>query len=178
MVTLKIITHVVGCVTRWWPDIDRKVCPSLFPYCTAISEWYQLTGRKHGQLCSSVETIHISLTGKDHVCRFVGCGRNDRFNYVVMELQVGFYHSKLVKYLVRCRSPLAASYMWHAEHRYCLQGRNLADLRRTMARGIFSVSTTLRLGKQILEAIESIHSVGFLHRDIKPVSWAESLGGL
>uniref|UniRef100_A0A3B5BF07 Tau-tubulin kinase 2-like n=1 Tax=Stegastes partitus TaxID=144197 RepID=A0A3B5BF07_9TELE len=74
------------------------------------------------------------LQGKDHVCRFVGCGRNDRFNYVVMELQ----------------------------------GRNLADLRRTMTRGTFSVSTTLRLGKQILEAIESIHSVGFLHRDIKP----------
>uniref|UniRef100_A0A3B4W9Q1 Tau tubulin kinase 2b n=1 Tax=Seriola lalandi dorsalis TaxID=1841481 RepID=A0A3B4W9Q1_SERLL len=52
------------------------------------------------------------LQGKDHVCRFVGCGRNDRFNYVVMELQ----------------------------------GRNLADLRRTMTRGTFSVSTTLRLG--------------------------------
>nr|XP_040017091.1 tau-tubulin kinase 2b isoform X1 [Gasterosteus aculeatus aculeatus]XP_040017092.1 tau-tubulin kinase 2b isoform X1 [Gasterosteus aculeatus aculeatus] len=78
------------------------------------------------------------LQGKDHVCRFVGCGRNDRFNYVVMELQ----------------------------------GRNLADLRRTMARGIFSISTTLRLGKQILEAIESIHSVGFLHRDIKPSNFA------
>ncbi|KAK0142167.1 Tau-tubulin kinase 2 [Merluccius polli] len=31
------------------------------------------------------------LQGKDHVCRFVGCGRNDRFNYVVMELQVGNY---------------------------------------------------------------------------------------
>uniref|UniRef100_A0A8C9VKC7 Tau tubulin kinase 2a n=1 Tax=Scleropages formosus TaxID=113540 RepID=A0A8C9VKC7_SCLFO len=74
------------------------------------------------------------LQGKDHVCRFVGCGRNDRFNYVVMELQ----------------------------------GRNLADLRRSMARGTFTVSTTLRLGRQILEAIESIHSVGFLHRDIKP----------
>uniref|UniRef100_A0A8C8JH20 Protein kinase domain-containing protein n=1 Tax=Oncorhynchus tshawytscha TaxID=74940 RepID=A0A8C8JH20_ONCTS len=74
------------------------------------------------------------LQGKDHVCRFVGCGRNDRFNYVVMELQ----------------------------------GRNLADLRRTMSRGTFTVSTTLRLGRQMLEAIESIHSVGFLHRDIKP----------
>uniref|UniRef100_A0A8C1SN21 Tau tubulin kinase 2b n=2 Tax=Cyprinus carpio TaxID=7962 RepID=A0A8C1SN21_CYPCA len=74
------------------------------------------------------------LQGKDHVCRFVGCGRNDRFNYVVMELQ----------------------------------GRNLADLRRNMSRGTFSFSTTLRLGRQILEAIESIHSVGFLHRDIKP----------
>lgn len=78
------------------------------------------------------------LQGKDHVCRFVGCGRNDRFNYVVMELQ----------------------------------GRNLADLRRTMSRGTFSISTTLRLGKQILEAIESIHSVGFLHRDIKPSNFA------
>ncbi|XP_005803221.1 tau-tubulin kinase 2-like [Xiphophorus maculatus] len=78
------------------------------------------------------------LQGKDHVCRFVGCGRNDRFNYVVMELQ----------------------------------GRNLADLRRTMTRGTFSISTTLRLGKQILEAIESIHSVGFLHRDIKPSNFA------
>ncbi|KAI4880542.1 hypothetical protein NFI96_018569, partial [Prochilodus magdalenae] len=75
---------------------------------------------------------------KDHVCRFVGCGRNDRFNYVVMELQ----------------------------------GRNLADLRRTMSHGTFSVSTTLRLGRQILEAIESIHSVGFLHRDIKPSNFA------
>ncbi|XP_029533171.1 tau-tubulin kinase 2-like isoform X2 [Oncorhynchus nerka] len=78
------------------------------------------------------------LQGKDHVCRFVGCGRNDRFNYVVMELQ----------------------------------GRNLADLRRTMSRGTFTVSTTLRLGRQMLEAIESIHSVGFLHRDIKPSNFA------
>uniref|UniRef100_A0A4W3JZJ7 Tau tubulin kinase 2 n=1 Tax=Callorhinchus milii TaxID=7868 RepID=A0A4W3JZJ7_CALMI len=74
------------------------------------------------------------LQGRDHVCRFIGCGRNDRFNYVVMQLQ----------------------------------GRNLADLRRSQSRGTFSISTTLRLGKQILEAIESIHTVGFLHRDIKP----------
>ncbi|XP_015206510.2 tau-tubulin kinase 2 isoform X1 [Lepisosteus oculatus] len=78
------------------------------------------------------------LQGKDHVCRFIGCGRNDRFNYVVMELQ----------------------------------GRNLADLRRSMTRGTFTISTTLRLGRQILEAIESIHSVGFLHRDIKPSNFA------
>ncbi|XP_024894592.1 tau-tubulin kinase 2 isoform X2 [Pteropus alecto] len=74
------------------------------------------------------------LQGKDHVCKFIGCGRNDRFNYVVMQLQ----------------------------------GRNLADLRRSQSRGTFTISTTLRLGRQILESIESIHSVGFLHRDIKP----------
>ncbi|XP_023566920.1 tau-tubulin kinase 2 isoform X2 [Octodon degus] len=77
-------------------------------------------------------------SGKDHVCRFIGCGRNDRFNYVVMQLQ----------------------------------GRNLADLRRSQARGTFTISTTLRLGRQILESIESIHSVGFLHRDIKPSNFA------
>ncbi|NWU72692.1 TTBK2 kinase, partial [Pterocles burchelli] len=80
----------------------------------------------------------LFVSGKDHVCRFIGCGRNDRFNYVVMQLQ----------------------------------GRNLADLRRSQSRGTFTISTTLRLGKQILESIESIHSVGFLHRDIKPSNFA------
>ena len=75
------------------------------------------------------------FTGKEHICRFIGCGRNDRFNYVVMQLQ----------------------------------GKNLAELRRAQPRGAFSLSTTLRLGLQILKAINSIHQVGFLHRDIKPV---------
>ncbi|XP_071962155.1 uncharacterized protein [Antedon mediterranea] len=78
------------------------------------------------------------LQGKDHVCKFIGCGRNDQFNYVVMSLQ----------------------------------GLNLAELRRSQSRGTFTISTTLRLGKQILEAIESIHDVGFLHRDIKPSNFA------
>ncbi|XP_023244153.1 uncharacterized protein LOC111642093 isoform X3 [Centruroides sculpturatus] len=78
------------------------------------------------------------LQGKEHVCRFIGCGRNDRFNYVVMQLQ----------------------------------GKNLAELRRSQPRGAFSLSTTLRLGLQILRAIESIHDVGFLHRDIKPSNFA------
>jgi tau tubulin kinase len=50
-----------------------------------------------------------------------------------------------------------------------LQGRNLAELRRSQTKGCFSLSTTLRLCTQILTAIEAIHSVGFLHRDIKPV---------
>ncbi|XP_013416788.1 uncharacterized protein LOC106178225, partial [Lingula anatina] len=78
------------------------------------------------------------LQGKDHVCKFSGCGRNDRFNYVVMSLQ----------------------------------GKNLAELRRGQPRGCFSLSTTLRLGAQILRAVENIHDVGFLHRDVKPSNFA------
>ena len=57
-----------------------------------------------------------------------------------------------------------------------LQGKNLAELRRACsvnsARASFSLSTALRLGLQILRAIESIHSVGFLHRDIKPSNFS------
>ncbi|CAG2215256.1 TTBK [Mytilus edulis] len=78
------------------------------------------------------------LQGRDHVCRFIGCGRNDKYNYVVMTLQ----------------------------------GKNLAELRRSQSRGCFSLSTTLRLGAQMLKAIESIHEVGFLHRDVKPSNFA------
>ncbi|XP_037079756.1 uncharacterized protein LOC119100747 [Pollicipes pollicipes] len=78
------------------------------------------------------------LQGKDHVCRFIGCGRNDRFNYVVMQLQ----------------------------------GRNLAELRRAQPRGAFSLSTTLRLGHQILHSIQAIHEAGFLHRDVKPSNFS------
>jgi len=40
------------------------------------------------------------------------------------------------------------------------------------------MSSTLRLGKQILESIEAIHSVGFLHRDIKPVHLIVSISSL
>lgn len=76
------------------------------------------------------------LQGKKHACKFYGCGRNERFNYLVMSLQ----------------------------------GKNLADLRRESPKQCFSVSTALRLASQILVAIREIHSIGFLHRDVKPVS--------
>ncbi|KAL4238551.1 Tau-tubulin kinase 2 [Mactra antiquata] len=78
------------------------------------------------------------LQGRDHVCRFIGCGRNEFYNYVVMSLQ----------------------------------GKNLAELRRSQPKGCFTLSTTLRLGSQILRGIEAIHDVGFLHRDIKPSNFA------
>lgn len=82
------------------------------------------------------------LQGHPHVCRFIGCGRTDKFNYVCMSLQG--------KNLAELR-------------RSCTVNSSRAG---------FSLSTTLRLGQQILKAIKSIHSVGFLHRDIKPSNFA------
>ena len=45
-----------------------------------------------------------------------------------------------------------------------LQGKNLAELRRACSsaqiRNSFTLSTALRVGQQILNAIESIHSHG------------------
>lgn len=78
------------------------------------------------------------LQGKKHACKFYGCGRNDKFNYLVMSLQ----------------------------------GKNLADLRRESPKQCFTLSTAIRLGIQILNGIREIHSIGFLHRDVKPSNFA------
>ena len=51
-----------------------------------------------------------------------------------------------------------------------LVGPNLAELRRSQPKGLFTQSTYLRLGIQIIECIRAIHDCGFLHRDVKPVS--------
>ncbi|XP_018896748.2 tau-tubulin kinase homolog Asator isoform X2 [Bemisia tabaci] len=101
------------------------------------------SARQPKQVLKMEVAVLKKLQGKEHVCRFIGCGRNDRFNYVVMQLQ----------------------------------GKNLAELRRAQPKGAFSLSTTLRLGVQILRAIQSIHQVGFLHRDIKPSNFSIGLRG-
>jgi hypothetical protein len=46
-------------------------------------------------------------SGKDHVCRFIGCGRNEKFNYVVMQLQVSPH--ELSSFL---SSPSAGTVIW------------------------------------------------------------------
>ena len=48
-----------------------------------------------------------------------------------------------------------------------LVGKSLEDLRRQVLCKNFSKSTAMKTSLQALEAISDLHSVGFLHRDVK-----------
>jgi tau tubulin kinase len=76
------------------------------------------------------------LQGCPYVVRYIHSGRQDDFNFLVMERL----------------------------------GENLADLRKRTPRynGSFSMSTTIRLGIQMIDALEGVHKLGYIHRDVKP----------
>ncbi|VDP13097.1 unnamed protein product [Soboliphyme baturini] len=56
-----------------------------------------------------------------------------------------------------------------------LVGKNLEDLRRQCPRKRFGVGTTTRLAIQCLDAIQELHNIGYLHRDVKPQNYAIGL---
>ena len=65
------------------------------------------------------------------------------------------------------------------DHNYLvmeLLGENLSELRRRRPGGRFSLATTVRLGVQIVQAVEAIHEIGYLHRDLKPSNFAMGVG--
>lgn len=65
-----------------------------------------------------------------------------------------------------------------ATYRYMvmqLLGRSLSELRKSATKACLSASTTVRVGIQCLEAIETLHKIGFLHRDVKPGNFAMGL---
>lgn len=49
-----------------------------------------------------------------------------------------------------------------------LVGRSLQDLRMSNIDRKFSMGTALSIGRQCLQALEDLHSIGYLHRDVKP----------
>jgi len=56
-----------------------------------------------------------------------------------------------------------------------LLGTNLSDLRKRQPRGCFSMLTVCRLTCEMIKALQSLHSMGVLHRDVKPSNFV--LGG-
>ncbi|KRY40801.1 Tau-tubulin kinase 1 [Trichinella spiralis] len=61
------------------------------------------------------------------------------------------------------------------ENRYLimqLAGENLSDLRKACPEGRITLSTTLRIVRQCTEALRDLHSIGFIHRDVKPGNFA------
>lgn len=48
---------------------------------------------------------------------------------------------------------------------------NLADLRKRTKTGKFSMATTLKLGIQMIDALEGTHKLGYIHRDVKPSNY-------
>lgn len=64
------------------------------------------SARQPKQVLKMEVAVLRKLQGKDHVCKFLGCGRNERYSYVVMSLQVSVYdvmpHS-ISAFLVPCR---------------------------------------------------------------------------
>ena len=53
-----------------------------------------------------------------------------------------------------------------------LLGPSLSELRKKQPSQKFSLSTMLRIGIQVVEAVRAIHNCGFLHRDVKPSNFA------
>ena len=56
-----------------------------------------------------------------------------------------------------------------------LLGENLSDLRKKQARGAFSMATVCRLGCEMVDALQAVHGMGIMHRDVKPSNFV--LGG-
>ncbi|VDO51595.1 unnamed protein product [Haemonchus placei] len=57
-----------------------------------------------------------------------------------------------------------------------LVGSTIEDVRRNVLGRNYSKSTAMQLAQQTLESISDLHSIGYLHRDIKPQNFAIGLG--
>ncbi|KAL1285504.1 Tau-tubulin kinase [Trichinella pseudospiralis] len=93
-----------------------------------------------------VEAAVLEKSNKEncrHTCKLYGVGRKASYSYIAMTLV----------------------------------GPNLSSMLKTLGCGAneqatFSMRTAIHVGIEALEAIEDLHRIGFLHRDIKPHNFA------
>ncbi|KAJ3120016.1 Tau-tubulin kinase 2 [Nowakowskiella sp. JEL0407] len=90
------------------------------------------------------------LQGYSGICAFFACGR---FNHSPNSQTQSIYTYLVMELL----------------------GTNVSDLRKQQLNGQFSYATTALLGIQMLDSLEALHSVGIIHRDIKPGNFCMSL---
>ncbi|CAB3404621.1 unnamed protein product [Caenorhabditis bovis] len=55
-------------------------------------------------------------------------------------------------------------------------GMNLGDIRKSLASRKISKHSAIRIGIQVIDGLELLHSQGFLHRDLKPTNCCVGLG--
>ena len=102
------------------------------------------------------------LQGREHVCRFIGCGRNDRLGVaivitivtttvitIVITIVINIVITVVITIVITVVITVVITIVTIV-HRFNyvvmqLQAKNLAELRRAQPRGAFSLSTTLRL---------------------------------
>lgn len=91
----------------------------------------------------------LTKRGSRHFCKIEDKGRYGSFNYVVMTL-------------VGKSLQVNTSFYFHK------QQFSFQDLRKGTAQQCLSLACSLSVGIQSLEALEDLHNIGYLHRDVKP----------
>ncbi|VDK42407.1 unnamed protein product [Anisakis simplex] len=89
----------------------------------------------------------------------------------ILKMEV-FVLKKLQKSKHCCRLLLAGKMNNFSFLIMSLLGKELSDIRRRLPDRKMSVASTLRIGVQSVEAIYDVHTIGFVHRDVKPTNFA------
>ncbi|VDM27055.1 unnamed protein product [Toxocara canis] len=89
----------------------------------------------------------------------------------ILKMEV-FVLKKLQKSKHACRILLAGKMNNFSFLVMSLLGKELSDIRRRLPDRKMSVASALRIGVQSVEAIQDVHMIGFVHRDVKPTNFA------